>query len=78
MVFHATDEEGRAIELFGNAAEKRMKRVARGFVAQERPAIFGGEDQMKVNGGKGLWHGGRMPIRKWFSSGNWRDTGMGV
>ena len=34
-----------------------MKRIACGFVAQERPAVFGGEDQMNVNGGKGLWHG---------------------
>ena len=63
VVFHATDEEGRSIELFGDAAEIRMERVARGFVAQERPAVFGGEDQMNVNGGKGLWHGARMPNR---------------
>ena len=55
MVFHAADEEGRAIELFGDAAEIRMERVARGFVAQERAAVFGGEDEMNVNGGKGLW-----------------------
>jgi hypothetical protein len=45
-----------AIVLFGDAAEIRMKRVARGFVAQEWSAVFGGEDQMNVNGGKGLWH----------------------
>ena len=31
-----------------------------GFVAQEWPAVFGGEDQMNVNGGKGLWHVRRM------------------
>jgi hypothetical protein len=31
-----------------------------GFVAQERPAVFGGEDEMNVNGGKGLWHDGKM------------------
>src|ERR1035438_447728 len=56
VVFHAADEDGRAIELFGDAAEIRVERVARGFVAQERPAVFGGEDQMNVNGGKRLWH----------------------
>lgn len=28
--------------------------VARGFVAQAPPAVFGGADQMNVNGGKGL------------------------
>jgi len=48
------DEDGRAIELFGDAAEIRMERVARGFVAQKWPAVFGGEDQMNVNGGKGV------------------------
>jgi hypothetical protein len=57
VVFHAADEDGRAIELFGDATEIRMERVARGFVAPERPAVFGGEDQMNLNGGKGLWHG---------------------
>ena len=56
VVFHAADEDGRAIELFGDAAEVRVERVARGFVAQERPAVLGGENQMNVNGGKGLWH----------------------
>ena len=54
VVFHAADEQGRAIELFGDAAEIRMERVARGFVAPERSAVFGGEHQMNVNGGKGL------------------------
>src|SRR5437773_8139453 len=60
VVFHATDEDGRAIELFGNAAEIGVERVARGFVAQERAAVFGGEDEMNVNDGKGLWHGAKM------------------
>jgi hypothetical protein len=54
VVFHPTDEEGRTIELFGDAAEIRVEHVARGFFAQERTAVFGGEDQMNVNGGKGL------------------------
>jgi hypothetical protein len=63
VVFHAADEEGRAIELFGDAAEMRVERVARGLVAQERPAVLGGEDEMNVNGGKRLWHGGRMVNR---------------
>jgi len=49
--------------LFGDAAEIRVQRIPRGFVAQERPAIFGGENQMNVNGGKGLWHVGRMVRR---------------
>jgi hypothetical protein len=32
VVFHAADEDGRAIELFGDAAEIRVERVARGNV----------------------------------------------
>jgi hypothetical protein len=57
VVFHAADEDGWAIELLGSAAEVRMERVARGFVAQERTRVLGGENQMNVNGRKGLWHG---------------------
>ncbi len=68
VVFHAADEEGRAIELFGDAAEIRMERVARGFVAQERSAVFGGEDQMNVNSGKGLWHGRKMAVQMSFAN----------
>ena len=40
-----------------------MERVARGFIAQERSTVFGGEDEMNVNGGKGLWHVRRMANR---------------
>ena len=64
VVFHAADEDGRAIELFGDAAKILLERVARGFVAQERSTVFGGKDQMNVNGGKGLWHGGGCQNRK--------------
>jgi hypothetical protein len=73
MVLHAADEDGRTIELFGDAAEIRMERVARGFVAQQRTAVFGGENEMNVNGGKGLRHGGRMPNRNRFASVNMMD-----
>ena len=51
-----------------HAAEIRMERVARGFVAQERPAVFGGEDQMNVNGRKGLWHERKMATRMLFAN----------
>ena len=54
VVFHAADKEGRVIELSGDATEIRMERVARGFAAEERAAVFGGEDQMNVNGGNFL------------------------
>lgn len=63
MVLHSTDENRRAIELFGYATEIRMERIARGFVAQERPPLFSGENQMNVNGGKGLRHSERMMNR---------------
>src|SRR6266496_5511233 len=56
MVFHTADEDGRAIEFFGNTPEIRVEGVAREFVAQERATVFGGKDEMNVNGGKGLWH----------------------
>ena len=52
-----------SIELFRDTAEIRVERVARGFVAQERTTVFGGEDEMNVNGGKGLWHVERMVSR---------------
>ena len=56
MIFHAADLDGCAIELFGNAAQIRVQRIPRGLVAQQRATVFGGKDQMNVNGGKGLWH----------------------
>ena len=46
--------------MFGNPAEIRVEGFASGFVAQERAAVFGGEDEMDVNDGKGLWHGAKM------------------
>jgi hypothetical protein len=49
VVFHAAAEDGRAIELFGAAAEIRMEGVAHGLVAQERPPFFGGEDEMNAD-----------------------------
>ena len=60
VVFHPSNKDGRAIELFGDAAEIRVERIAHGFVPQERSAVFGGEDQMNVNGGQGLWHERKM------------------
>ena len=37
------------IELFEDAAEIRVERVAPGFGAKERTAVFGGEDQMNAD-----------------------------
>jgi len=63
VVFHSPGEDGRTIELFRDTAEVRVERVARGFVAQKLTTVFGGEDEMNVNGGKGLWHFRRMANR---------------
>src|SRR6266581_3282458 len=63
VVFHSPGESGRTIELSRDTAEIRVERVARGFVAQKRTTVFGGEDEMNVNGGKGLWHVERMVSR---------------
>jgi len=63
VVFHSPGEDGRTIELFRDTAEIRVERVARGFVAQKRTTVFGGEAEMNVNGGKGLWHVERMVSR---------------
>ena len=60
MIFHAADLDGRTVELFGNAAEIRVQRIACRLVAQQRAAVFGGKDEVNVNGGKGLWHDERM------------------
>ena len=60
MVLHAPDEDGRTIELFGNTAEIGVECVARGIVAQKRAPVFGRENKMNVNRGKGLWHGVMM------------------
>jgi hypothetical protein len=37
-----------------------MQRIPRSFVAQQRPTVFGGKDEMNVNSGKRLWHGFRL------------------
>jgi hypothetical protein len=56
VVFHTADENGRAIELFGNATEIRMKRLTRGFVAQERATVFRGRrDECKRRKGTGAY-----------------------
>ena len=68
MIFHAADLDGRTIQLFGNPTEIRMQRVARRFVAQQRPTVFRGKDEVNVNGGKGLWHERKMATRMLFAN----------
>ena len=47
-----------------------MQRVARGFVAEQRPSVFGRKDEVNVNGGKGLWHERKMAARMLFANPN--------
>ena len=56
MVFDTADQQRRALQRFGNAAELRVQRRTHGFVPQKRAAIFRGENQMDVNGGERLRH----------------------
>jgi len=51
MVFYSAHEQWRAIQLFGGAAEKGVQRFAGGTITQPGRAIFGGENQMDINGG---------------------------
>ena len=41
VVLDSADDEKRAIKLFGDGTEARVKRLAPELVAQERPALFG-------------------------------------
>ncbi len=50
VVCHAADEDQWAIEVFGNATEIRVERIACSFVAQDRAAVFGGKDEHKGEG----------------------------
>jgi hypothetical protein len=57
VVIHAADNDGRTIELFRYASEVGVGFGAEDRIAQEWMAVFGGKDEVKINGGEGLWHG---------------------
>src|SRR6266567_2182082 len=57
VIFYSADLQRRAFKLFGNGTQVRMQRFPKDFVAQQRPALFGREDEMNVNRRKRLWHG---------------------
>ena len=61
MVGHAADDEGLAIVFRQDASEVTVQLVAERFVAEERTAVFGGEDGVNQNLGEGLRHGAVMP-----------------
>ena len=49
VIFYTADLQRRAFKLFGNGTQVRVQRFPKDFVAQERPALFGREDEMNVN-----------------------------
>ena len=56
MIFHAAHDDGLAFEIGQDAAEVTIQFVAQRFVAEEGPAVFGGEDRVHENFGEGLRH----------------------
>jgi len=48
VVLHTTDDDGRTVELFGNAAEIGVGFGPEGGIAEERVAIFSGKDKVEV------------------------------
>ena len=68
VVIHAADDDGRAVELFGDPAEIGMGFGTESGITEEWLAVFGGKDKVEVNGGEGLRHGvvGKtQPRRGW-------------
>ena len=63
MVFHAANNNGLAIQFGENAAEVMVQFIAKRFVAQEGPPVFGGENGVNQDFREGLSHRGRMRER---------------
>ena len=49
VVFHSPGEDGRTILPFGNLAQIRVQRRTKLLVPKKGTAVFGGEDEVKVN-----------------------------
>jgi hypothetical protein len=56
------DEDGRASQVLQDGRHVTVQGVAHG-VMQDGFAVFGGEDEMDVQPGEGLWHGLKRPFR---------------
>src|SRR5450756_248621 len=57
MVFHPADDERRAFERLGNAAQVGMQGVTRGFVAEEGATFLRRKDEVNIDAGERLGHG---------------------
>jgi hypothetical protein len=60
MVLDTSHDDGLAIEATQDAAQVAVQFPAQSPVAQERAALFGGEDGVKDDPGQRLWHVVRM------------------
>jgi hypothetical protein len=56
VILNSANSNRRAIELFGDTTQIRMKLFPHHVIAQKRPAIFRGKDEMNVNRRKRLRH----------------------
>ena len=57
MIGNPADQNGRAIEFFGDSSEKCMNLPANFLVGQKRESPFGGEDDVQNDAGQRLGHG---------------------
>ena len=57
VIFNAVDKHGRAAEFQGDARQIGVRGFRQIPVREEWCPVFGGENQMHENGGKGLRHG---------------------
>jgi len=64
MVGNSTDQNGRAIEIFGDSSEKSVNLPANIFVGQKRESRFGGEDDVQKDAGQRLGHGNGIQPRR--------------
>ena len=58
MIRDAADDDGRAIQFFGDAAEEGVGFGPERAVEQPGFTVFGGEDAVQIDGGERLGHGG--------------------
>jgi hypothetical protein len=77
VVFHATNDDGLALEVLENASEIVLEFLPQRSVAQQGAAVFGGEGRTRANPGQRLRHDGQngtigvrmQPIQGWENVG---------
>jgi len=56
VIFDAAHDNGLAVKVRKDPTEVAMESLPQGGVAEERAAIFGGEDRVNEDFGERLWH----------------------